>query len=84
VLFRSWGELASPLAGNNRGQAEVLSIDSEGNVIRVPDKLVALIGVSDMIIVETDDALLICRKKDAQRIKEVINQLEENERHDLL
>ncbi|MFT5234129.1 MAG: mannose-1-phosphate guanylyltransferase [Candidatus Krumholzibacteriia bacterium] len=80
----AWGELADPLVGSNRGLADLLSIESEGNVIRVQDRLVALIGVRDMIIVDTDDALLVCRKSDAQRIKEIINQLEDRGRQDLL
>jgi len=82
--WNAWGELAKPLAGTNRGLADLLSIESEGNVIRVEDRLVALIGVHDMIIVSTDDALLVCRKSDAQRIKEIINKLEEDGRQDLL
>lgn len=82
--WNAWGELAKPLAGTNRGLADLLSIESEGNVIRVEDRLVALIGVRDMIIVSTDDALLVCRKSDAQRIKEIIKKLEEDGRQDLL
>jgi len=80
----AWGELAADLEGSNRGQADLLSIDSGDNVIRVDNRLVALIGVRDMIIVDTDDALLVCRKADAQRIKEIIKNLEERGRQDLL
>jgi len=80
----AWGELAADLEGSNRGQADLLAIDSRGNVVRVDDRMVALIGVHDMIIVDTADALLICRKADAQRIKEIIKNLEERGRQDLL
>ncbi len=80
----AWGELAADLDGTNRGQADLLAIDSSDNVIRVDDRLVALIGVRDMIIVDTADALLVCRKADAQRIKEIINKLEERGRRDML
>jgi hypothetical protein len=37
-----------------------------------------------MIIVDTPDALLVCRKPDAQRLKEIINRLEAQGRQDLL
>ncbi len=80
----AWGELAPALAGPNRGQAELVAIDSRDNVIRVDDRVVALIGVRDMIIVDTDDALLVCHKDEAQRIKEIIKCLEDRGRSDLL
>jgi mannose-1-phosphate guanylyltransferase len=80
----AWGELAADLDGTNRGQADLLAVDSRDNVIRVNDRMVALIGVHDMIVVDTEDALLVCRKADAQRIKEVITKLEERGREDLL
>ncbi len=80
----AWGELAADLGTSNRGQADLLAIDSTDNVIRVADRMVALIGVRDMIIVDTADALLVCRKADAQRIKEIINNLEDRGRQDLL
>ncbi len=80
----AWGELAADLDGSNRGQADLLAIDSSANIVRVDDRLVALVGVRDMIIVDTADALLVCRKADAQRIKEIINTLEKRGRQDLL
>ncbi len=80
----AWGDLADELAGSNRGQADLLSIDSTGNVVRVDNRLVALVGVREMIIVDTPDALLVCHKADAQRIKEIITQLEARGRTDLL
>lgn len=80
----AWGDLAADLGHGNRGEAEVLAIDSTGNVLRGDNRLVALIGVHDMIIVDTPDALLVCRKPDAQRLKEIINRLEAQGRQDLL
>lgn len=50
-------------------------IDAKNNLIYAPDKLVALIDVENLAIVDTDDALLICRKDSSQRVKEVVEQL---------
>ncbi len=50
-------------------------IDSKNNLIYTPKKLVALIDVENLAIVETDDALLICRKDSSQRVKEIVDQL---------
>lgn len=80
----AWGELAPDLAGGNQGLAELLAFESSGNILRVPDRLVALVGIRDLIIVDTPDALLVCRKDDAQRIKEIIARLEADGRRDLL
>jgi mannose-1-phosphate guanylyltransferase len=80
----AWGELAPELADGNRGRAALLAVDASGNVVRAGDKLVALVGVDDLVVVDTPDALLVCRKADAQRIKAVIERLEEDDRRDLL
>ena len=76
--------MASELPEDNRGLADLLAIDSSDNILHVPDRLVALVGVRDLIIVDTADALLVCRKADAQRIKDIIARLEKQGRRDLL
>ncbi len=50
-------------------------IDAKNNLIYAPNKLVALIDVENLAVVETEDALLICRKDSSQRVKEVVDQL---------
>jgi mannose-1-phosphate guanylyltransferase len=80
----AWGELAGDLSGGNRGRGDLVAIDSRDNILLAEDKLVALMGVSDLVVVDTPDALLVCRKDQAQRIKEIITRLEESGRKDLL
>ncbi|MBU8870445.1 MAG: NTP transferase domain-containing protein [Gemmatimonadales bacterium] len=80
----AWGELAEPLPEENLGRADLLPVDSRGNILMIPEKLVALVGVENMIIVDSADALLVCRKDQAQRLKEVIVALEKTGRDDLL
>lgn len=59
-------------------QANVLKVESEGNLIRVNDKkLVALVGVNDMVVVETEDALFICPRGQVSKIKALYDQLKE-------
>lgn len=51
-------------------------IDSGNNLLyNSKDKVVALIGVNDLIVVDEKDALLICRKDQSQKVKEVVKQL---------
>lgn len=54
-----------------------IALDSHGNLIySLTGKLVALAGVSNMMIVETEDALLVCPKDRAQDVKKLVEQLE--------
>jgi mannose-1-phosphate guanylyltransferase len=50
---------------------------TEGSLVYSPKKLVALVGIKDLIIVETKDALLICKKGCSQDVKKVVETLEE-------
>ncbi len=54
---------------------ECLAIDSEGNIVDAPGKLVALLGAKDLIIVEQGNALLIARKDRAQDIRLVVEEV---------
>lgn len=61
----------------NRSLGDVRAIDAAGNVVVAGrDHLVALIGVSDLCVVHTPDATLVCRKQDAERVKEMVGRLE--------
>lgn len=59
------------LSGNN------VVVDSSGNLIyNFSDKLVAAVGVKNMIIIETGDALLVCPQDRAQDVKKIVEELE--------
>jgi mannose-1-phosphate guanylyltransferase len=82
--WRAWGEMAPELKSANRGSADVVGLDSHRNVLHVRDKLVALIGVEDLIIVDTGDALLISHRDADQRVKDITDLVKEAGRDDLL
>jgi mannose-1-phosphate guanylyltransferase len=42
------------------------------------------VGVRDLVVVDTPDALLVCNRSEVQRIKEIISRLEDQGRSDLL
>jgi mannose-1-phosphate guanylyltransferase len=55
---------------------EVVTVDvANSTVYGRAGKVVALIGVEDLVVVDTEDALLICKKDEAQRVKEVLKRL---------
>lgn len=85
----SWDALWEISAKDRSGNAvlnnsRVISENSEGSLIYNPRKLTALIGVKDLIIVETKDALLICKKGCSQNVKEVVEKLEKEKRKEYL
>jgi mannose-1-phosphate guanylyltransferase len=68
----------------NATRSELLSSDSTGNYVDCGHKLVALLGVKDLIVVDTPDALLIADRRRAQQVGEIVRLLEENGREELL
>lgn len=75
----SWISVGKRLPSDGSGNAANTSLaapSSQGNIVfSATGKQVALLGVSDLIIVDTGDALLVADKKQADRIKEVVAQL---------
>ena len=57
----------------------MISIDS-GNSYAYARRLVALVGVEDLVVVETDDAVLVARKDKVQQVKDVVTQLKAQQR----
>jgi mannose-1-phosphate guanylyltransferase len=74
----SWSELADLLHGDAAGnvvEGVPVLIDTRDSFISVPDKLVAVIGLSDLVVVDTEDALLVCPKSRAQDVRKVVELL---------
>ncbi len=56
-------------------QGEVVAIDAVHNIVDAPQKLVALLGVEDLIVVEHGSAILVAHKSRAQDIKRVVEEV---------
>lgn len=74
--FEAVYELAEKDAAGNACRGELLALDAGGNYADAPGKLVALLGVEDLIVVDTPGALLVARRADAQRVGELVKALE--------
>jgi mannose-1-phosphate guanylyltransferase len=70
-------------AGNVTAQ-DAVCLDARNNFVDAGGKLVALVGVDDLIVVDTPDALLVASRKHAQRVGEVVKELERRKREELL
>jgi len=55
----------------------VVMVDTKKCIIESKDKLIAALGVEDIIIIESDDALLVCSKEHAQNIKDLLKKLKQ-------
>jgi hypothetical protein len=59
-------------------------LDSHNNFVDARGKVVALLGVKDLIVVDTPDALLVASRDRAQGVGELLKLIEKRNRHDLL
>jgi len=83
----SWNAVYELFARDKEGNAargEMLALASTGNYVDAEKKLVALLGVKDLVIVDTPDALLIADRSRAQEIGDLVKRLEKQGREDLL
>jgi mannose-1-phosphate guanylyltransferase len=75
----SWdaaAELMPPIEGGRGLSARSVARDASGNVVHAPGKLVALLGVQDLAIVDTDDVLLVMPRARSQDVKLLLDQVE--------
>jgi mannose-1-phosphate guanylyltransferase len=84
----SWDALTAVLpqdaTRNYVAKGEILAVDSQDNVVYCDKPVIVLIGVHDLVVVDSGDALLIGDQQQMQRVKEVVDQLRAQGRTDLL
>jgi mannose-1-phosphate guanylyltransferase len=83
----SWAvayELGQQDAQSNVRPASSLSLDSHRNLLVSSKKFVVTVGVQDLVVVETDDALLVCARERSQEVGEAVKALQRLGREDLL
>ena len=86
----SWEALYDVLDADQDGNiiqdADHLGLDTRGSIVfgADQDRTIVTIGMEDLIVVDTGDVLLICARDQAQRVREVVRQLKEEGRSDLI
>lgn len=81
----NWSRLADIVsASTGRGADEQIAQDSVGNYVYAPGKTAVTIGVSDLIVVDTGDVLLIAAKDRAEEVKAVVDRLAREQKEHLL
>jgi mannose-1-phosphate guanylyltransferase len=75
----SWDALATFWREDRHGNAvegEAVLIDTRGAAISSPTRLVALLGMEDVIVIDSGDAVLVCPRWRAQEVRRVVEELE--------
>ncbi len=82
----SWSTLDKVLAGNGmQATTNHTAINTENTlVISHTDKMIATVGIKDVVIVDTPDAILICHKDEVQNVKLMVDQLHQEEKTEYL
>jgi mannose-1-phosphate guanylyltransferase len=80
----SWDSLFDVLPGDEHGNIVMggkhLGLDTNSSLVYVSEehRLIVTIGVDDLVVVDTGDVLLVCRKDQAQRVRQIVNTLKKS------
>ena len=69
---------------NNSILGDVKAISTENCLVRAENKLLTTIGVKDLVVVETKDAVLVAHKDQVQKVKDLVEEIRQNGRHEHL
>ena len=83
----SWDEVYRVSGKDEKGNSvtgKALLQNTTNTLVYAGDKFVATIGVDDLIVISTDDAVLVCKRESSQEVKEVVDYLRRKQMNDLL
>lgn len=70
-------ELSEPDAAGNAAQGDAVFVDTRGSYVASEKKLVVLLGLDNVVVVTTDDAVLVARREDGDGLRAVVKKLKE-------
>jgi mannose-1-phosphate guanylyltransferase/mannose-6-phosphate isomerase len=77
-----WNVLPKDVKGNAQ-KGDVISTDSTNTLVHATSRLVSLVGVKNLIVIETADAVLVSDISRSQDVKQIVNQLKDSHREEL-
>ena len=83
----SWATLLDLLPADPDSNVVVgdhVGVDTSSSLLYSPNRLIATVGLKDMIVVDTGDAILVCPKDRAQEVKHIVEALKQNKKHKYL
>ncbi|KOO11768.1 mannose-1-phosphate guanyltransferase, partial [Vibrio xuii] len=79
----SWSalwEVSEKDSDDNVTKGDIIAVNSKSNYLLAENKLIATVGIDNLIVVETKDAILVADKEQVQDVKSVVNHLKESNR----
>ena len=79
----SWSSMEEVLEKDSDGNVKtgnILALDSTGSIVQGTDRLIATLGIKDLLVVDTPDALLICDKTRAEDVKKIVEHMNQEHR----
>lgn len=83
----SWATLLDLLPSNRDANVVIgdhIGVDTNSSLLYSPNRLIATVGLKDMIVVDTGDAILVCPKERAQEVKHIVEALKQNNKQKYL
>ena len=77
-------ETGTPDRSGNVLAGPIVALDCQGSYVRGQKRLIAAIGLRDVVIVDTPDALLVCRRDLAQQVRGVVDQIQRQKKNQYL
>lgn len=81
----SWSALSDTFAKDAEGnvfKGDVLAQNTFNTYVHANSRLIATVGVEDLVIVETNDAILVAHKDQVQDVKKIVERLKQSDRHE--
>ncbi|RME58844.1 MAG: hypothetical protein D6780_06075 [Candidatus Dadabacteria bacterium] len=79
-----WAEFYKKDLSNNVSQGKVVAINCQDSAFFSQGRVIGAVGLKDIIVVETEDAVLVCSREQAQRVKEIVEHLKKEGKEKLL
>lgn len=79
----SWDSIAELFERDGNGNVkigDVIELDTKNALIMGDERLVAAVGIEDLLVIETEDAVLIAKKGDSQKVKQIVDLLKSQRR----
>jgi mannose-1-phosphate guanylyltransferase len=80
----AWAEHFSKDQKNNLLHGDSIAIDSQNSVVFSTGRFIALVGVEDMVVIDSGDAVLVCPRSRVQEVKKVVDHLKSASRKELM
>lgn len=83
----SWDEvnrLSPKDEQGNHTHGKVITVNTKNTYVHTADKLIAVVGMEDVIVINTPDAILVCKKGASQEVKEIVDTLKRKQMNEYL